>query len=329
MNLSRSGTDPVTLIRAVRQGYNTIKQEKPDLVHCIALRMVVLAGLSARLAGARAIILAPTGLGHAWADRGIAARSLRQIMRLVVGRLLRGSRTHYVFENTDDPSEFRLQPTAGNVTIVPGAGVAADDFPAMPEPPSPPVRIAVVSRMLRSKGIAEAVEAVCLARDRGVPVELDIYGAPDPENPSSIPTTTLMQWSERPGIAWRGPTGEVAAVWRDHHMALFLSSYREGVPRTLIEAAACGRAIITTDAVGCRDIVRDGEEGLLVPVGDIDAAANAIERLARDGALRSRLGSNANRRFRERFTEEAVQRAIGSVYSSIKAKLSQESQYAK
>jgi glycosyltransferase involved in cell wall biosynthesis len=170
--------------------------------------------------------------------------------------------------------------------------------------------------MLRSKGIESAVRAVQLARARGLPLELNIYGAPDPENRSSIPEATLVQWSSQPGIRWRGRTDHVAQVWRDHHVGLFLTSYREGVPRSLIEAAACGRPIIATDAVGCRDLVRDGREGLLVPPGDVASAARAIDRLAGDRPMRLRMGENAHRRFMEKFTEENIRRIVSGVYRS-------------
>jgi len=184
----------------------------------------------------------------------------------------------------------------------------------VPEPPSPPVKLAVVARMLRSKGIAEAVEATRRARLLGAPVELDIFGAPDPSNPGSIPEAELRQWSLQPNIAWRGTANDVARVWREHHAAIFLSYYREGLPKTLVEAAACGRPIIASDVVGCREVVRDGVEGLLVPPGDVDAAARAIVKLASDAALRAQLGAAANRRFLKRLTEDGVQQAVGDLY---------------
>jgi glycosyltransferase involved in cell wall biosynthesis len=127
----------------------------------------------------------------------------------------------------------------------------------------------------------------------------------------------LRQWSAEPGIHWHGHSADVARVWREHHVALFLSYYREGIPRTLVESAAAGRPIVTTDTPGCRDVVRDGNEGFLVPVGDVDAAALALVKLAGDSALRVRLGAGANARFRERFTEDSVKLAVASLYRSM------------
>lgn len=293
-----------------------LRDERPDVVHCIALRMVVLGGLAARISGVTRLVLAPTGLGHLWTENGVLERFARGAVRLVIGRWLKGQGTRYLFENTDDPREFGLDAGKPPVTIVPGAGVDPDDFPASPEPAAPPLKVAVVARMIRGKGIAEAVEAVRLARARGADVTLDLYGSPDPSNLRSCTEAELRAWSAEPGIRWEGSTAAVARVWRDHHVAMLLTYYREGVPRSLIEAAAAGRPIITSDAPGCRDIARDGREGMLVPLRDVDAAAAALVRLAADADLRTRLGQGAKARFAERFTEAEVRSTVERLYRS-------------
>ena len=311
--IERGSIAPLAVLRGLKRAYDIVRAEKPDIVHCIALRMIILGGIPAKLAGARALVLAPTGLGHLWISNGPLDRLMRFGTRALV-RCLRGPRTHFLFENAEDPPELGLDAGDDQVTIVPGAGVDPAEFPRMPEPPAPPLRVAVVARMIRPKGIAEAVEAVRAARRMGAAIELDLYGARDPSNPLSIPEADLRRWSREPGIAWHGATGDVPAVWRDHHVALFLSSYREGVPRTVTEAAACGRPIVTTDAVGCRELVRNDIEGILVPPGDVEAAARALVRLTGDAALRARLGAAAHQRFTERFTEAAVRSAVGDLY---------------
>lgn len=317
LDVDRSSLGVGTSLRDVTRAYRVVRAERPDIVHCIALRPVVFAGLAARLAGAKALILAPTGLGLLWVERGPIARLQRMVVRTVVALLLRGPHTRCLFENHDDPIEFGLDPYGPQVTIVGGAGVDPQDYPCVPEPPAPPLKVAVVARMITPKGIAEAVAATRRARALGTDVELDLFGNPDPANRRSIPVATLRAWSEEPGIRWHGRTGDVARVWREHHVALFLSYYREGTPRTLVEAAAAGRPIVTTDTPGCRELVRDGKEGLLVAPGDIEKAARALMTLAADPTLRSRMGSAANRRFKERYTEGAVQTAVTAVYRSL------------
>jgi glycosyltransferase involved in cell wall biosynthesis len=298
------------------QSYRIVRAERPDVVHCIALRPVVTGGLAAKLAGTKAMVLAPTGLGHLWIGRGLAARLLRKAIRLVVGSWLRGPRSRYLFENHDDPREFGIALDSADVTIVAGAGVDATNILSVAEPVCPPLKVAVVSRMIRIKGIVEAVETVKQARAAGAAVELDLYGDPDDANPGSIAPAMLTEWSRQPGIRWHGRIADVAKVWREHHVAMLLS-YREGLPRSLVEAAAAGRPIVTTDVPGCREVARDGQEGILVPLGDIAAAARALVTLAADAALRQRLGAAANARFRARFTVDAVKQTVRNLYRSL------------
>jgi glycosyltransferase involved in cell wall biosynthesis len=300
-------------LRNLVRAYGIIRKERPDIVHCIALRPVVLGGIAAKLAQAKNLVLAPTGLGHLWTDMGPLIGLIRSVVRVVVGSWLRGPRTRYLFENRDDPREFGLSVDDADITIVGGSGVNPNEFPFVPEPPAPPVKIAVVARMLKSKGIAEAVEAVQRVRMLGAPVELSLFGEPDAWNRNSLTEAILRDWSTLPGVRWHGSIPDVARVWQEHHIALLLS-YREGLPRTLVEAAAAGRPIVATDVVGCREVVRDGKEGFLVPLGDVEAAARALIKLAADACLRARMGMAANARFHESFTEEAVTRTIGTLY---------------
>lgn len=314
MNVERKSLGIVDAVRNVAYAYKIIAHEKPDIVHCIALRPVLLGGIAAKLAGAKQLVLAPTGLGHLWTEDGISVRLLRSVLRVVVGGWLRGARTTYLFENEDDPREFKLDVGAPQVFIVGGAGVDADEFPYVDEPATPPVKVAVVARMIGPKGVAEAVEAVRSARASGTDIELDIYGEIDHSNRRAIAEAKLRAWSAEPGIQWHGRSDDVATVWREHHIALYLSYYREGIPRSLIEAAAAGRPIIASDVIGCRQVVRDGIEGILVPAGDVDAAARALAQLAANPTLRRRMGAAAHARFRQRFTETAVKDTVGKLY---------------
>jgi glycosyltransferase involved in cell wall biosynthesis len=312
----RGSFNPFRSLRDFFQALKIVRAERADIVHCIALRSVVIGGLAARLADTGALVVAPTGLGHLWIEDGMAVRFARTLVRAIVGSWLRGPRTRYLFENRDDPREFGLDPDGADITIVGGAGVDPEKFPRSEAPPAPPLKVAVVARMIQPKGIVEAVEAVRRARAAGAPIELHLFGDPDPDNPRSIPRTTLAQWSKEPGIAWHGHAADVARVWREHHVAMLLS-YREGLPRSLVEAAAASRPIVATDVAGCREVVRDGQEGILVPLGDIDAAARALTTLAADPDLRYRLGAAANARFHERFTAEAVRQKVRNLYLSL------------
>lgn len=309
----RSSLGPFEILRSMGRMAEVVRAERPDIVHCVNIRMAVLGGIAARFAGARTVILAPTGLGHLWIENGLVERVARGLTRLVVGRILRRPGTHYLFENAEDPRELGLDPADADVTIVGGAGVDPAAFSPTPEPAAPPVTVAIVSRMLKPKGIGEAVAATRRARALGAPVELHLFGTPDPGNRMSYDDADLRRWTAEPGVVWHGRTDDPAAVYRDHHVAMLLS-YREGLPKALVEAAAIGRPIVATDVVGCREVVRDGIEGLLVPCGDVEATARALVRLAADQGLRTLLGRAARARFEARFTEQAVQATMAGLY---------------
>lgn len=311
IEIDRRSLGPANALRTLLRMAAIVRAERPDIVHCIALRMVVLGGLAARLAGAKRLILAPTGLGYLWIEQGIVPRLGRAAVRFVVARVLRGAQ--FLFENADDPREFGLDPADDNVTLVGGAGVDPAAYAYVPEPAAPPVKIAIIARMLIPKGIAEAVGALRLARARGANAELHLFGTPDAANRTSYSEADLKAWSGEPGVFWHGGTGDPSRVYQEHHVAMLLS-YREGLPKTLVEAAACGRPIITTDVQGCRDVVRNGVEGFLVPPQDSTAAADAIVALASDAQARLRMGRAAHARFMERFTEAAVMDCVAQLY---------------
>jgi glycosyltransferase involved in cell wall biosynthesis len=268
------------------------------------------------MAGGRRVVLSVTGLGFVWIERGATAAAVRAAVRGMLGYLAGRPGTVCVFENAEDPRELGLDPGDPNVVLVGGAGVDPQAFQCGPEPSAPPVKIALLSRMIKPKGIAEAVAAVGRARALGASVELDLYGAPDPSNRTSYTDSDLTRWATEPGIRWHGATNDVAAVYREHHIAILLS-VREGLPKSLVEAAAAGRPIVATDVPGCREVVSDGCEGLLVPVGDVEAAARALCELAGNQALRLRLGAAAKARFAERFTIAAVKAAFVALYRSL------------
>lgn len=316
LEAERRSLNPMAAGYAAGQLAAILKDEKADLVHCIALKSILVGGFAASMAGIGRRVYALTGLGFLGARTDLVGRWSQRAVRLLV-RGLATSRTQYLFENPDDPKLLGLDPLARNVTIVGGAGIDPDLLQPAPLPPHPPLKVAIVARMLWSKGIDLAVEAVRAARAKGADVELSLYGAPDPSNPKAIPEETLKAWGSEPGIAWYGATQDVAAVWRDHHVACLPSRGGEGLPRTLLEAAASGRAILTTDVPGCRALVRDGVEGLVVTPDDADALAKALVALAFRPDLVARMGEAARARALEGFTERHVMDDLKQLYASL------------
>ncbi|MGF9761180.1 glycosyltransferase family 4 protein [Microvirga sp. 0TCS3.31] len=318
LDIERRSLNPITMGDASGQLAAILKAEKADLVHCIALKGILLGGFAATLAGVGRRVYALTGLGFLGARTDMVGRLSQRAIRLLM-RGLQTGRTHYVFENTDDPKLLGLDPMGARVTILGGAGVDPEALKPELLPAQPPLKVAVAARMLWSKGIDVAVESVRMARAKGAPVELSLYGAPDPSNPKAIPEATLKAWSAEPGIAWHGATRDIAGVWREHHVACLPSRGGEGLPRTLLEAAACGRAIVTTDVPGCRTLVRHDVEGLLVPPGDAASLSEALMTLVQEPNRVARMGEAARTRVLDGFTERDVMDRVKELYRSMLA----------
>ncbi|KQP38690.1 glycosyltransferase family 4 protein [Methylobacterium sp. Leaf106] len=317
LEAERSSLNPMAAGYAAGQLAAILKALKADIVHCIALRSILVGGTAAAMAGIPARVYALTGLGLMGARGDVAGRMGRLALRQLIRGPLASKQTRFLFENPDDAIALGLDPADTAVTIVGGAGIDPALLAQTPQPPYPPLRVAIVARMLWSKGIDTAVEATRLARAEGAAVELSLYGAPDASNRRAIPEETLHSWS-RDGVTWHGPTRDVAGVWAKHHVGCLPSRGGEGLPRTLLEAASCGRALLTTDVPGCRTLVRDGIEGMLVPPDDARSLAAALVRLAADPLLVARMGEAARRRVVEGgFTEDAVMRAVSGLYADL------------
>jgi len=197
-----------------------------------------------------------------------------------------------------------------------GSGVDISRFRALPEPENGPVVVTLGGRMLLDKGVVEFIEAVRLLKHKGMSFRAILVGEPDPENPASIPDHQLLAWQSEEVIEWWGRQDDIPTVWKQSHIAV-LPSYREGLPRTLLEAAACARPIIATDVPGCREIVQHESNGLLVPVKDPTALAHAIEQLIADKDLRHTMGRKGRELVQREFAESIVVNKTINLYRSM------------
>lgn len=300
---------------AQARGYAAIMREvRPDIAHLISARLCGVGGVAAKMAGVRRRVFAVTGLGALGAARGLKAAATRRAIGFALAGPLGGRGARFVFENRDDPALLGLTLTPGRDVVVGGAGVDPQAVTPAPQPAQPPLRLALVARMVRSKGVDVAVEALGLARAAGAQATLSLYGEPDRHNPQSFTEAELREFATRPGVSWHGLTRDVGAVWRDHHAAMVPSLGGEGLPRTLLEAAQHGRAILTTRTPGCRDFVRDGVEGFVVQPGDARALASAIVTLAGDPARVAAMGEAARARLWEGYTTTQVTAAFVGLY---------------
>ena len=314
----RRGDGALGAGRAVAAIARLYRAERPDIVHHVALKPVLFGGFAARLAFPQqakgpARLAAVMGLGSGFAASPAGSRWPRRplwwALRLAIG----GGRV--IVQNPED----RAARIAGGIApariaLIRGSGVDVGHFAPLPEPAAPGITVAFVGRMLRSKGALAAVAAVTRLRAEGMAIDLVLAGPTDPENPDSLTADELSAAAATLGVEWLGRVADVRAVWRRAALAVFPSTYGEGLPKALLEAAACARAIVATDMPGCREVVRHGETGLLVPPHDIAALAAAVALLAADPARRQAMG-RAGRTLVERdFAETVIARQTLALY---------------
>jgi glycosyltransferase involved in cell wall biosynthesis len=288
---TRGSRNPVRELMEMAAIARLYRQEKPDIVHHVAMKPVLEGGIAAWIADVPAIVNALTGLGAVFIGSGLTVRLLRPAIRVILRVALDHPRSRLVMQNPDD-LDLMLRKglvSPDRAVLIPGSGVDIARFAPSPEPSGPPTA-AIVARMLWDKGVGELVEAARILKQRGVTLRVRLAGPRDDHNPAAIPLATLEGWVREGIVEWSGEVKDIAALWHDTAIAV-LPSYREGLPKSLLEAAASGRPMIATDVPGCREVVRHGETGLLVPPRDPQALADALATLAGDAALRQRYGA--------------------------------------
>ena len=294
ITMQRSGINPFADLNALRQISALYKRWQPDLVHHVSLKPILYGSIAAKQAAVPAVVNAVAGVGFMFASQGLLARTVRPLIKRVQRQLMNRENTITILQNPDDVKFYEegIGVDAKRIRLVCGAGVDITRFTVAPElQPQPQVIAVCVSRMLRHKGIVELVEAARLLHTRGVPIRVRLIGQSD-KNPTSIPQAKLLAWQREGIVEVAGPSTAIAAEYANAHIAV-LPSYAEGLPLSLLEAAACGRPMVATDVPGCREICIHEETGLLVPPRTVVPLAEALERLALDAKLRQRFGSKA------------------------------------
>ena len=316
LKMRRSGRNPFVDILTLQQLTSLYRREKPDLVHHVALKPILYGGFAAWQTNVPHVVNAVAGMGFMFISQGLFARTLRPLITKAQSALMNRCNTKTILQNPDDfalyTKDFGV--TADHIVVIPGAGVDIDRFIPIPEPCGTPV-VVCVSRMLRDKGIFELVEATRLLHEKGVKLRVRLVGPVD-DNPASIPRATLTEWQNEGVVEVVGPSNDIPGEYAQAHIAV-LPSYREGLPKSLIEAAACGRPIVATDVPGCREACVDGKTGLLVPARSVEPLADALERLTLDATLRHRLGGNARRRAEEVFAQNIINAKTLALYETM------------
>lgn len=313
--LTRRGVNPAGQLASLAAIVRLYHRLRPDLIEHATIKPVLYGGLAARVLRRPAVVSWMTGLGFVFISQGARAALVRRAVAAGYRAALRRPGSWVIFENPDDRDLFATRGLTdpGRTRLIRGAGVDMSLFHPTPEEPGVPV-VVLAARMLRDKGVVEFVEAARTLRSSGARAKFVLAGAADPDNPAGLPEAQLRTWHDEGSIEWWGQRDDMADVLRRAHIVC-LPSYREGLPKVLVEAAASGRAIVATDAPGCREVVRHEWNGLLVPVRNALALAQAIGRLLADPAERERMGARGRERVEEQFSERYVIQQTLAVYA--------------
>ncbi|MCX6564923.1 MAG: glycosyltransferase family 4 protein [Candidatus Aminicenantes bacterium] len=301
-NISRRSINLLSELATIVRLALLYQEEKPDIVHHVAMKPVLYGTLAARIAGVPNVVNALAGMGYIFTSDKPMARLLRPAISKAFRILLSSSRSFLILQNQEDCAMFIRERfiKEEKIFLIRGSGVDTDAFSPMAEPSGIPV-VMLASRMLWDKGIKEFVGAARRLKIRGVKARFILVGDSDSHNFSAIPKKQLTAWHTEGVIEWWGRRDDMSAVLAQAHIVC-LPTYREGLPKVLLEAASSGRPIVTTDSSGCRDVVRNGENGLLVPVRSTVELADAIQKLIESPELRQKMGARGREIAMNEFT---------------------------
>ncbi|QYF91990.1 glycosyltransferase family 4 protein [Massilia sp. PAMC28688] len=315
--VERGSTNPFGELLALYRLWNIYRRVQPDLLHQVALKPALYGSFLARLSGRAVVVNALGGMGSVFTSASRSKALLKRALTFSFRWLLSGDRKRLILQNEDDAALFeqvaRLPRTG--IRIIRGAGVNLAHFSVQPEPAGLPL-VVLPARLLWDKGIGEYVEAARILRRRGVTARFAIAGRIDRDNPTGIAPELVQGWVEEGVVEWFGLRNDMPALLSAANIVC-LPSYREGLPKALLEAAACARAIITTDVPGCREVVRHGENGLLVPVRDAGALADALGQLLESPSQRSAMGAAGRRMAEQEFSEGGVIEQTLAIYREL------------
>lgn len=321
ISFERRSLNPLRLLRNLLDVRRVLKQEKPDIVHQIALKPILIGSVACRLVGIKRVVSAVVGLGFAFSSEKGAARVMRRIISLLFHVVLDKQHAKTVFENSDDRDYFLKQGWVKeqSAVLIRGAGVDIERFkpqskPAVSPPDNSPI-VMLLSRMLWDKGIGEFVDAARLIRaQHGANfARFVLVGDPDHDNRGSITKAQLNTWHNEGVIEWWGFHPNVVATLAQATISC-LPSYREGLPKSLLESLAMGLPCIATDVPGCREAVVEDVNGYLVPARDADALAKAIVRLVKDKATQKLFGQASRTMAVQSFSKEIVNQQTLALY---------------
>ena len=315
LRMSRRGINPFSEIATSVELFKLYSTIKPDVVHHFTIKPVLYGSLVARLMRVPLIINAITGLGYLFGREGMVGRILQWLAGVLYRLVLKSESIVVVFQNSSDQDLFSNSGWVNKQqsVLIPGSGVDTDRFVPTPESEHPKI-VLMVSRMLWDKGVGDFVAAARILKQRNVEADFVLVGGSDMGNPRAVPGEQLEKWTQMGIVKWLGHQDEMPQIYAQSTIVVLPTNYREGVPRTLIEAAASGKPIITTDLPGCRDIVRHGINGILIPVEDPISLADAIEELLINPDLREKMGRAGREIAVNEFSNQKIIKATLELY---------------
>jgi glycosyltransferase involved in cell wall biosynthesis len=321
LGMRRESLNPYREAVTLRELIGILRQERPDLLHSFTLKCAVYGAFASRAAGVPAVVNAVAGMGYVFTSDQIKARALRPVVKMLMRQTLGAGNSRLILQNPDDAdafARFRIAP-AENVRVIRSSGVDTSRFNPEARSERPPrLRVLLAARLLWEKGVGEFVEASRLLREQGRDIEFLLAGMPDPGNPRSVARAEVEQWQSDGLLTWLGHVEDMPSLLRSVDVMALPSYYREGVPKSLIEGAASGLAIVTTDLPGCREVVSEhGIDGLHAEPSNAIALAERIALLDDDRDLLRTLARRAREKALEHFDEQMVIRRTIEVYDEI------------
>lgn len=321
IGFASSSVNPVSELRGLLQLIGTMRRNKPEVVHCASPKGILYGGIAARVLGVPALVLAISGMGYAFTNGERISLKRRAIGAVYRGmaRFAFGHPNKRVIVQNGRDAQVVLDSgmaTPEQITMIPGSGVNLADFADMTPGRKRPV-VLLSARMLVDKGVPEFVEAARRIREDAPDWQFVLAGAADYQNPSSVPRAQLESWEAEGLVKWHGHVENMLPLYDEAAIFCLPSSYGEGMPKVLLEAAAAGCATITTDTPGCREAIVDGTTGDLIPVNDIDRLTDTLRALIRDSERRIRYGQAGQAMARERFSIDTVIDTTLDIYRAL------------
>ncbi len=308
----------MSLLRMVRQIRSLIKEKQPDLIHAVTLKYGFITGLAALAFKDLRKVYTLAGLGYLFRSAGSKARLIKALISPTLKHVLKAPGTHLIFQNPDDLNLMIEQGYAEKErsTLIRGSGVDLERFIAVPEPDTESPLVLMPTRLVHEKGVSVFIEAARILKKRGINAHFQIAGGETKHNPQAITRAEMEEMVKDGAVEWLGRVEDMPGLLANAALIVYPSYYGEGIPRVLLEAAAMGRAIITTDHPGCREAVTHLDNGLLVPVKDSEATADAIEKLLSYKGLRTKMGQRSRARAEEEFDIRIIAKETLKVYKT-------------